>query len=296
MKQEKRLLRHGIVEFDQIQSPNRKNPISSQDTAALAEYENIDLPDKIQELVSRPAVIFHLDDRLPARIETSDPAKSDIGKAGFTDGSILLASLAGHSRAEIAAVSSAVARTQNLPNAPDYSPNKWNANKDSANCYVYAINDFNPKYKGYGTPMDPGQKGGAGRAENFNYLSTKTIEFEKFVKFQIDGAKSDGLHYTGQAMKAAPGSYKVALFARPASGGTSDRDAMDFHWMRQDSNGFWSHKRGSGVVTNKDQQGRLIEKPHLAGMGRYRFIGYFDAPKNGLKLHTKQVENGQRMW
>lgn len=262
----------------------------------MAGYKAFDLTDQMQEGGLRLAAIFHADDRLPARIESSLLPKSDIGKAGFTDGSILLASLAGQSRTEIANASGAVARTQHFPNAPGYSPNKWNANKDSANCYVYAINDFNPKYKSYITPMKPGERGNAGKAANFNYLSTKTTEFEKFVKFQIDGAKSDGLHWTGKAMKAAPGSYKVALFARPASGGDSDSSAMDFHWMRQDSNGRWSHKPGSEKVTNKDQIGRLIENPELAKMGRYRFIGYFDAPKNGLKLHTKQVQKGQMMW
>lgn len=187
-----------------------------------------------------------------------------------------------------------------IPNrfAPTYSPDKWNKTPESANCYIYAINDYNPGYKRSQTPMEPGtrlDKTLLGSAR-YNGYSTSPDEFAKFVKFVIGGAISDGLRWTGQSRKAAPNNYKIALFASPATGGGSDASYMGFHWMRQDSNGYWSHKPGALKVSNKDDQGQPIIRPDLADMGRYKFIGYFDAPREGLKLHKRRFEGGRELW
>lgn len=61
----------------------------------------------------------------------------------------------------------------------------------------------------------------------------------------------------------------------------------DYHFYRQDKNGWWSHKPGSSDVTNIDGTGRRIYDPKLAS--RYypksdldynEFCGYLCAPKN----------------
>jgi len=67
----------------------------------------------------------------------------------------------------------------------------------------------------------------------------------------------------------------------------------DYHFYRQDSNGYWSHKPGATSVTNIDATGRLIYNPQLAsrlypgsGLHYKNFCGYMCAPatrKNKLR-------------
>jgi hypothetical protein len=59
----------------------------------------------------------------------------------------------------------------------------------------------------------------------------------------------------------------------------------DYHFYRQDSNGFWSHKPGSTDVTNQDADGRFIYDPQLASrkydkssLDYRNFCGYFCLP------------------
>jgi hypothetical protein len=165
--------------------------------------------------------------------------------------------------------------------APKYEPDKWNKDPGVSNCYVYAANDFNPKYSSTYTIMDPGNYG----PENgINIYSTDPKELQKFANLQIDGAIADGMKWTGQHSKPAPGYYKVALLVKPATGGPNDGDVMDYHWVRQDSNGKWSHKPGETPVTNLDSSGKVIADPSKANFGGYRFVGYFDVPRGGIKL------------
>lgn len=59
-----------------------------------------------------------------------------------------------------------------------------------------------------------------------------------------------------------------------------DKHSNDYHWLRQDDNGKWSHKPGGGKATNKDWDGRgwngnEISDPETANLGRYKkFCGY----------------------
>ena len=52
---------------------------------------------------------------------------------------------------------------------------------------------------------------------------------------------------------------------------------LDFHFLRQDSSGLWSHKIGTNEPTNVDNSGNSITDPRTADLGPYkfvRFIGY----------------------
>jgi hypothetical protein len=60
----------------------------------------------------------------------------------------------------------------------------------------------------------------------------------------------------------------------------------DYHFYRQDSNGYWSHKPGATDVTHIDATGRPIYDPQLAsrlypnsGLNYDQFCGYLCAPK-----------------
>ena len=65
----------------------------------------------------------------------------------------------------------------------------------------------------------------------------------------------------------------------------------DFHFLRQDSNRFWSHKPGGLPVINKDAGGHLIWNPELADynwksydpnseLNYDIFCGYMCVPRN----------------
>ena len=47
----------------------------------------------------------------------------------------------------------------------------------------------------------------------------------------------------------------------------------DYHFLREDSNGFWSHKLGSGTATQYDASGNLITDPSKADLryGQYDY-------------------------
>jgi hypothetical protein len=55
-----------------------------------------------------------------------------------------------------------------------------------------------------------------------------------------------------------PGYYAACLLI------ATQNDMYDYHFARQDSNGFWSHKPGSNMVENVDASGNLITDPERA--------------------------------
>lgn len=60
------------------------------------------------------------------------------------------------------------------------------------------------------------------------------------------------------------GFYKIAILnsAPRASHGRSRH--YDFHFVRQNSNGMWSHKRGGTKITRENARGKPIHDPRLA--------------------------------
>jgi len=147
-----------------------------------------------------------------------------------------------------------------MNDAPDYEPDVWNAGWLwlDANSYSYAANDKREQ-----NPFpQPGQK------------SRRTLKKLTIAEI-VQNMKADGfIEAEGPVVK--PGHYLVALAVDPR---------RDFHLMRQDSNGRWSHKPGAREVTNKDWDGRAIVRPEKANWGPYaQFVGYFLVPKGGLAV------------
>ena len=63
----------------------------------------------------------------------------------------------------------------------------------------------------------------------------------------------------------------------------------DYHFYRQDSNGYWSHKPGATSVTHLDSSGHPIYDPQLAsrespesGLNYDQFCSYLCAPKHKM--------------
>jgi hypothetical protein len=83
-------------------------------------------------------------------------------------------------------------------------------------------------------------------------------------------AISDGLQWVGTEYPTAKpehGHY-LALLIWPGT---------NFHWVRLDSNGKWSHKPGGSPVTNQDNDGGEIKDPSSQDFSPWsQFCGYFN--------------------
>jgi hypothetical protein len=130
------------------------------------------------------------------------------------------------------------------------------------NCYSYAINhpDNPPGWK-----SSPGEAAGLGIAKK-NKFDAKDLT--RLVE-------KDGLLPAGDTPVQKKGYYLVALFVIPQD---------DFHFLRQDKDGKWSHKPGDEEVTNVDFKDKLITDPKQAALGKYQFVSYFYVPEGGLKF------------
>lgn len=135
---------------------------------------------------------------------------------------------------------------------PPYEPDKWNKAGviDDNNCYAYATNVLGKSFP------RPGRAGG------------KQPPLPKIPLppgYDCDGftaaAVSDGLVVANCDNACPKGSFKVALVIDPTT--------PDYHWYRQDDNGNWSHKPGSGKATDKDNKGNPITDPRTADRGKY---------------------------
>ena len=125
-----------------------------------------------------------------------------------------------------------------------YDAEYWNnlMNMDKLNCYDYAFGNANQHQTEFSQPLDipptdslytcPNVEAGM-MAENPN---TKKTTFEE---------------------QCAPGERKIALMVDPIH-------PSDYHYMRQDADGVWSHKPGYLQVRRVDASGQVIFAPHLS--------------------------------
>lgn len=141
---------------------------------------------------------------------------------------------------------------------PKYDPDFWNNRydvKETHNCFAYAfnINDKTQMAKCNNENCDvpfhqPGMVSGYPR---FKSSKPKTCP-NMMARILGDNPK---VQMTRFEDKCPAGTSKIALIV--------DGDE-DYHFLRQDSNGYWSHKPGGRKVTNLDASNKLIYDPALA--------------------------------
>jgi hypothetical protein len=141
---------------------------------------------------------------------------------------------------------------------PDYDPDFWNNNykiKETHNCFAYSfnINDDEQikrcKDKNCDFPFH--QPGMASGYEKFKSGKPKTCPNMSARLF----GDNYNIKMTTFTDKCPVGTSKIALIV--------DEDE-DYHFLRQDSNGYWSHKPGARKVTNLDALKKKIYDPALA--------------------------------
>jgi hypothetical protein len=126
----------------------------------------------------------------------------------------------------------------------DYNPDLWNKDnniKYTHNCYSYAMGKIIPKLKSKAQP---------GYASGYNHIADKDFTCESFRKRLSKDAPMSYLEKFDSPCKN--GFYKVFLALDTPN---------DYHWWKQNSDGYWSHKPGSTEVTNLDASGKKIKNP-----------------------------------
>jgi hypothetical protein len=144
--------------------------------------------------------------------------------------------------------------------APRYEPAWWNNDEERLRCnnsYNYAAN--------YRT--DTLAQPGLASAVNHNNTCATVVA----------AAVADGFVDAPTANNRSPDDgHLVALVMSPG---------WDYHWYRQERNGYWSHKIGSGGVTNIDNSGHAIRDPRDATRGMYgQFCTFMIAKHGHIKL------------
>jgi hypothetical protein len=167
---------------------------------------------------------------------------------------------------------------------PDYHPSKYNkykGRKNSQNCFSYAFHQ---------TALPKGCTKDSCNAP-FHQPGIKS-GYPKWS--EVDGKRCPDL--LGRLMGDVP-ALRMSTFTKRCPKGmtkaavVTDADE-DYHFYRQDSNAYWSHKPGSTDVTNRDATGRFIYDPQLAtrkystsNLNYDNFCGYFCIPaKKRIKL------------
>lgn len=142
---------------------------------------------------------------------------------------------------------------------PKYDPALWNTKdevRETHNCFSYAMNVHDPKQiaaclKSKECEVPYHQPGSAAGQPGFKSDRLKTCS-EMVVRILGDNPSIQMVRFED---KCAPQTSKIVIVVDPDE---------DYHFYRQDTNGFWSHKPGGTKVTNKDQSGRPIYDPKLA--------------------------------
>lgn len=133
---------------------------------------------------------------------------------------------------------------------PHYDPKKWNENyldRLNHNCYAYFLDDL---VKGRPKRPQPGHVD-----PNLEVFRKQDYTREELSRRAIYDNPS--IYCTDPDGRCEKGYYKGVLVI--------DR-YNNYHWLIQNSNGYWSHKPGQLEVTNVDADGKLIKDPRTANL------------------------------
>ncbi len=173
--------------------------------------------------------------------------------------------------------------------SPLYSASGWKSKQHYANCYAYALNIYGNVYD---DRLQPGE------------LSGKTYEhYTGSLQQRIISALKADLKKISKDLKYVSKNYLNlwdCKYAGPTYGSgycvalvlAVDKNGIfrDYHWYRQDKDGYWSHKRGLYPITNLDASRKKIKDPKKAnrnysssgGLNYNVFVGYFKIYRNGI--------------
>ncbi len=132
-----------------------------------------------------------------------------------------------------------------------YAPKKWNScqHQTRNNCYNYALNLLDDTFR------QPGEKSDFTTTKKDSCYDGKLVEKAAIADGWVKKEEPDG--------QCPKGYHKVCLTIC----------SYDYHWLRQDSNGYWSHKMGYLPATDLSAiTGEKITDP----VAEARHFGYTD--------------------
>lgn len=147
---------------------------------------------------------------------------------------------------------------------PDYNPQT-----DDKGCFIEKQWDNN--CYNYGTDVLTNTFAQPGRGTSHKWVVNTCEDVKR-------AAISDGLIFKGDSFseELSEGHY-VAMFIWPNT---------NFHWVRLDSNGFWSHKAGGTPVKNVDNSGSKITDPSKSDFSPWtQFCGYFQVIPSNININ-----------
>lgn len=162
-----------------------------------------------------------------------------------------------------------------------YDPDSWNVPRvrNNNNCYSYVTGrilsnrDGKPQ-PGYFSHFPPIGEHEYGDCKNFYRRIKKDIPSTHITHFDTPCSK---------------GYFKGFIALDNKKNGDND-----YHFYRQDSNRYWSHKPGTTEVINIDASGKLIKNPMLADR-KYKYYNYkkpcffFCVPKHGARTSARSI-------
>jgi hypothetical protein len=154
------------------------------------------------------------------------------------------------------------------PGAKPYNPRLWN--DDLVNrCYNYSNNK----------KTDPTARPGRGGNKELPPKYNSTVAGSGYSQTDLINAMlADGILQNDKKTPCPPKTWKVAWMYKLKSTSNS-KSGIDYHFVRMDKNGIWSHKPGQLDVINTDDNGNLITDPKLSfelgGFKGYNRFGGF---------------------
>ena len=140
-----------------------------------------------------------------------------------------------------------------------YDPSKWNDNlriKQNHNCYAYVLDQIVSNRDGKPQP---------GYFSNFPPL--KYSDYNCYTFYTRLRKDVPSLYVTTFDEKCRKGYHKGFIAIDKKKSDT------DYHFYRQDDNGYWSHKPGRQDVVNTDASNKKIKNPLIANRN-YKYFNY----------------------
>ncbi|CAE7247204.1 unnamed protein product [Symbiodinium sp. CCMP2592] len=153
---------------------------------------------------------------------------------------------------------------------PDTVPT-YNPSVDDRGCFV-SHQSQNNCYN-YGTDISTDTFAQPGRGSGHKWKANTCDAIRA-------AAESDGLQWQGTELPKGPPEtgHFVALFIWPDT---------NFHWVRMDKTGFWSHKPGGTPVRNTDNNGQQIRDPSKSDFSPWsQFCGYMHVVPSVVQSHV----------
>lgn len=172
--------------------------------------------------------------------------------------------------------------------APAFTPDAWNkdfVNADlwGSNCYQYAAAGSKPDGSNQvfnEAIPNPGELGGYKLTKDSKNPVTETNRV--FQGLEADGIKS--LQTTSSELPPKKDNhYLIGVYVAG--------NWHDFHFVRQDSDGGWSHKPGTGAPIERlrEPNANGSYAPLPQNYGDYTLVGYGYVPQKGIDLGPEKL-------